>query len=113
MSRRSTLRAKADALSFAVAVKVVVPERGLGQTVGQIYQFLNEVIGSGNFANHPGQTMGVAQVTVFYFRDLEAAMIFKGRFRDLVLANAPERQVSADKQTDDGSCYGQPDTRQQ
>lgn len=97
MSQRTTPRAKTDALSFAVAVKIVVPERGLGQVSGEIHQFLNDVIGSDNFANHPGQAVGVAQVTVFYFRDLEAAMIFKGRFRALVLANAPTGRVLADK----------------
>lgn len=87
MSRRTTPRAKADALSFAVAVHVVVPDRGFGQLSGEITGFLNEVVGSGNFANHPGQITGVPQVTTFYFRDLEGAMMFKGRFRELKLAN--------------------------
>jgi hypothetical protein len=100
MSRRTAPRAKTDALSFAIAVKIAVPERGLGQNFSEIHRFLNEVIGNENFANHPGQAAGIAQVTVFYFRDLEAAMIFKGRFKDLVLANAPEPQVLANEPPD-------------
>ena len=87
MSRRTSPQNKTDDTAFPVRIKVIVPERGMGQDSTKHRSWLVQHLGPGNFANHAATTIA-GQATAYYFRDIQSAHDFLSAFPMLVLADA-------------------------
>ncbi len=86
MPRRSTLQSKTDDTAFPVRVKVKVPPHGLGGTLTEAHIWLQQELGSREYAQHnqPGLACSTA---AFYFRTVEAAERFLAAFPTFELAD--------------------------
>jgi len=72
-----------------VQVKVAVPQGGFGQAIHEPLIWLQNNLGSGNYAQHGAPTLGGSAVA-FYFRDVVAAQAFMKALPDLILADRAE-----------------------
>ena len=97
MARRTSPQRWTDELRFPVRIRVKVPPSGLGQTLSTATRWLNEEVGSSNYANWPIDSLH-GQATAFHFRTIEDAARFCAAFPMFSLA--------------DGMATGRRDVRQ-
>ena len=73
MTRRSARQADTDDLAFPIRVKLRVPTTGLGNVLTDLLMWLSAEVGPGNFAQHPGPTLGGEAVAIHFRRISDAA----------------------------------------
>ncbi|MDP0928479.1 hypothetical protein Q0601_14935 [Paracoccus onubensis] len=86
--RRSTPQKKIDDRAFPVRVIVALPEIGKHRPLDEMYQWLDQNIGRGDYAWHSagGHTI-FNDREAFYFRDPAPAVDFLAAFPELKLAD--------------------------
>lgn len=86
MARRSTPQSRIDKAAFPVRLRLEVPRNGMGLTLNEIYRWLRDEVGAGNYAVHSSAALGGDGLGI-YLRDVECARAFAARFHDLPLAD--------------------------
>jgi hypothetical protein len=79
MARRSPSQTDVADQSFPIRIKFVVPPRGLGTTSDDLWSWLNEHVGRGQFAIHPAPMLGGSAIGV-HLRDLVQAQALVAAF---------------------------------
>ncbi len=86
MTRRSPRQRDIDDQAFPIRVKVAVPRSGFGNELNCMYAWLRDQVGRGDWAQHPGRTLG-GEAMAFYFRRVADADRFLEAFPLLELAD--------------------------
>lgn len=81
MTRRSTPQKKVDVRAFPVRVRVKVPERGFGNMLQTMHDWLRDELGPHNAASHSSGLWA----TCYYFRDVLDAYRFMTAFPSLLV----------------------------
>lgn len=94
MTRRSTPQRRIDDEAFPVRVKLLVPEGGFERQLDDVYRWLDQEVGRGEYAFHATSSLGISRDAVaVYFRAPETAHRFVARFPDLLLADGTDSVV--------------------
>jgi putative SOS response-associated peptidase YedK len=94
MTRRSTPQRRIDDEAFPVRVKLLVPEGGFERQFDDLYRWLDQEVGRGEYAFHAASALGISRDAVaVYFRAPETAHRFVARFPDLLLADGTDSVV--------------------
>ena len=86
MTRHALRQRKSDEIAFPVRVKFQIPDRGLSNSQA-IHDWLRDMIGRGDFAVHPGRSIGMQSVAI-YFISLHDADRFHRAFPELQFADS-------------------------
>lgn len=69
MTRRSTPQRRIDDEAFPVRVKLLVPEGGFERQFDDLYRWLDQEVGRGEYAFHAASALGISRDAVaIYFR---------------------------------------------
>ncbi|PJN93668.1 hypothetical protein CNY89_19210, partial [Amaricoccus sp. HAR-UPW-R2A-40] len=75
-------------------VKLLVPEGGFERQFDDLYCWLDQEVGRGEYALHAASALGISRDAVaVYFRAPETAHRFVARFPDLLLADGTDSVV--------------------
>lgn len=85
--RRSTPQKKVDDQAFPIRIKLATPERGFGNRLLDLQDWLNSEVGRGHYATHPAPALGNGALGI-YLRDIDFARALVRAFPDLELADA-------------------------
>ena len=86
MSRRTTPQRTIDDAAFPIRIKLRVPPTSLGNILTDLLLWQSAEVGPGDFAQHPGATLGGDAVAI-YFRRIGDAARFLEAFPMLELAD--------------------------
>ena len=86
MSRRSTPQHTIDEAAFPVRVTVLVPDRGFGNALNALLQWLIRELGATEFAHHAASSLA-GDAVAFYFRTVEDADSFVRAHPQVALAD--------------------------
>ena len=86
LTRRTKSAASADDLRFAIRVKFIVPDRGLGSDLDHLNAWLREHVGKERYAVRSATCKGGSAVAVHLVEPMDAVTLADS-FPQLVLAN--------------------------
>ncbi|MEQ8311063.1 MAG: hypothetical protein RIE24_05405 [Silicimonas sp.] len=83
--RRSASQSKIDDQAFPICVKFTTPDRGFGNRLIDLHDWLETEVGRGHYATHPAPALGSGALGI-YLRDIELTRAFVLSFSDQELA---------------------------
>ena len=88
MTRRSTAAKIKDERRFRVRLSLTVPPMGFGQTLNELYAWLDQRVGRGNYAVHAHRDIGRNDELWAFINDADAAAELDRWMRGLVADRA-------------------------